>query len=185
VRGDTVEIFPANYGDTAIRVEFFGDEVDRMVSFDSETQRSIDVCDELSLIPAREVLWNADAAKKIKAEIERLYKEYRLGSSIEAKYRCEAYRELLGFINSMQKESECEDLELASERYSCKFSSSKYGHDKVKDAVVWGANWQKERMMTALLDMEKDSVEVERKYGEGGRELYLKMLGVLRPFEED
>ena len=28
VRGDVVEIFPANYGETAIRVEFFGDEVD-------------------------------------------------------------------------------------------------------------------------------------------------------------
>ncbi len=30
VRGDTVEIFPANFGDTAIRVEFFGDEIDRI-----------------------------------------------------------------------------------------------------------------------------------------------------------
>ena len=29
VRGDTVEIFPANYSDTAIRLEFFGDEIDR------------------------------------------------------------------------------------------------------------------------------------------------------------
>lgn len=92
---------------------------------------------------------------------------------------------LLGFINSLPAELVSEDLELASERYACKFSSSKYGHDKVKDAVIWGANWQKEQMLRALLDMENDSVEVERKYGEGGRELYLKMLGVLRPFEED
>ena len=91
----------------------------------------------------------------------------------------------LNLINSLQKEPVSEDLEQASERYACKFSSSKYGHDKVKDAVVWGAKWQKERMMKVLLDMEKDSVEVEHKYGEGGRELYLKMLGVVRMFEED
>ena len=30
VRGDTVEIFPAYWKDTAIRVEFFGDEIDRI-----------------------------------------------------------------------------------------------------------------------------------------------------------
>ena len=34
VRGDTLEIFPANYGDTAVRVEFFGDEIDRMTEVD-------------------------------------------------------------------------------------------------------------------------------------------------------
>ena len=34
VRGDTIEIFPANYGDTAIRVEFFGDEIDRISEID-------------------------------------------------------------------------------------------------------------------------------------------------------
>ena len=34
VRGDTIEIFPANYGDTAIRVELFGDEIDRLSEID-------------------------------------------------------------------------------------------------------------------------------------------------------
>ncbi len=34
VRGDTLEIFPANYGDTAVRVEFFGDEIDRITEID-------------------------------------------------------------------------------------------------------------------------------------------------------
>ena len=37
----------------------------------------------------------------IKAEIERLVKEYRLSNSAEAKYRCEAYNELLDFINTL------------------------------------------------------------------------------------
>lgn len=83
--------------------------------------------------------------EKIKAEIERLYKEYRLGSSTEAKYRCEAYRELLDFANSLPAEPVSEDLELASERYSCRFSSSKYGYDKIKTAFKAGANWQEEQ----------------------------------------
>ena len=127
--------------------------------------------------------------EQIKAEIERLQAKTSIGlNEYTAGYengKAEVCHLLLGFINSLQKEPMSEDLEQASERYACKFSSSKYGHDKVKDAVVWGANWQKEQMLKALLDMEKDSVEVEHKYGEGGRELYLKMLGILRPFEED
>ena len=38
-----------------------------------------------------------------------------------------------------------EELEYASEKYACRFSSSKYGHDKVKDAFIAGADWQKEQ----------------------------------------
>ena len=34
VRGDAVEIVPADRGDTAIRVEFFGDEIDRITEID-------------------------------------------------------------------------------------------------------------------------------------------------------
>ena len=34
VRGDVLEIFPANYSDRAIRVEFFGDEIDRITEVD-------------------------------------------------------------------------------------------------------------------------------------------------------
>lgn len=34
VHGDTLDIFPANFGDTAVRVEFFGDEIDRITEID-------------------------------------------------------------------------------------------------------------------------------------------------------
>ena len=37
VRGDVVEIFPANASDTAVRVEFFGDEIDRITEIDALT----------------------------------------------------------------------------------------------------------------------------------------------------
>lgn len=78
----------------------------------------------------------------------------------------------------MSKEKVSEDLELASEKYSCKFSSSKYGHDKVKDAVVWGANWQREQMMAKAVDGEigywnirglSVNMELPSKYKEGDK----------------
>ena len=47
----------------------------------------------------------------------------------------------------IQKEPISEDLEQASERYACKFSSSKYGHDKIKKAYTVGAQWQEEQML--------------------------------------
>ena len=37
VRGDTVELYPAYYRDHAIRVEFFGDEIDRISDFNPVT----------------------------------------------------------------------------------------------------------------------------------------------------
>ena len=37
VRGDVVEIFPANATDKAVRVEFFGDEIDRLTEFNPLT----------------------------------------------------------------------------------------------------------------------------------------------------
>lgn len=40
----------------------------------------------------------------IKVEIERLKKEFSYGSSAEAKYRVEAYKELLDFINSLPED---------------------------------------------------------------------------------
>ena len=48
VRGDTVEIRPAEL-EEGIRVEFFGDEIDSIRTFDAETQRQLEVCDSIEL----------------------------------------------------------------------------------------------------------------------------------------
>ena len=50
-------------------------------------------------------------------------------------------------VKEVQEVPVSEELEYASEKYACRFSSSKYGHDKVKDSFIAGANWQKEQMM--------------------------------------
>ncbi len=52
VRGDTVEIFPANSGDKAIRVEFFGDEIDRVSEINVVTGEILDVLSYAAVYPA-------------------------------------------------------------------------------------------------------------------------------------
>lgn len=52
VRGDTVEIFPA-YAEQAIRVEFFGDEVERITKIDPLTGRATAVLDRCAVYPAK------------------------------------------------------------------------------------------------------------------------------------
>lgn len=49
-------------------------------------------------------------------------------------------------VKEMKEEPISNNMEYASEKYACRFSSSKYGHDKVKDAFIAGAQWQKEHL---------------------------------------
>ncbi len=54
VRGDVVELYPAQNDDEAVRVEFFGDEIDRMALFDPLTGRSRGDLTHLTLFPAKQ-----------------------------------------------------------------------------------------------------------------------------------
>lgn len=53
VNGDTVDIFPAieSFDGVAYRIEFWGDEIDRLSSFDPKTGQEIDEQDELNIYP--------------------------------------------------------------------------------------------------------------------------------------
>ena len=52
VRGDVVEIFPAYYGDRAVRVEFFGDEIDRISEINTLTGEVLHVINHVAIYPA-------------------------------------------------------------------------------------------------------------------------------------
>ncbi len=52
VRGDVVEIFPADRGDTAVRVEFFGDEIDRITEIDTLTGEVKCLLNHVAIFPA-------------------------------------------------------------------------------------------------------------------------------------
>ncbi len=72
VKGDTVDIYLAYMADTAIRVEFFGDEVDRIVEFQPLTGAKQNVVKHVAIFPASHYLVSSE--KKI-AGIQRIREE--------------------------------------------------------------------------------------------------------------
>ena len=72
VRGDTVEIWPAYWKDTALRVEFFGDEIDRISEINVVTGAPIR---RLSSIPVWPATHYVTPKEKMDAAIQEIYKE--------------------------------------------------------------------------------------------------------------
>jgi excinuclease ABC subunit B len=74
VRGDVVEVFPAYEEKLALRIEFFGDEVDRLSEIDPLTGHCIARCDEISLYPSSHHVTPEDIREKaldtIKTELD-------------------------------------------------------------------------------------------------------------------
>lgn len=70
VRGDVVEIFPAGYSDHAFRVEFFGDEIDRIVEVDSLTGEVIGEREQISIFPATHFVTNEQIMERALASIK-------------------------------------------------------------------------------------------------------------------
>ena len=69
VRGDVVEIFPAYYNDTAIRVEFFDDEIDRISSVDPLTGAVKEVLGHVGIYPASHYIVTGEKMDEALAEI--------------------------------------------------------------------------------------------------------------------
>ena len=74
VRGDTVEVFPASSGDIAIRIEFFGDEIDRISEIDSLTGKVLSTLNHIAIFPASHYVTDRDnltrAIRDIREELE-------------------------------------------------------------------------------------------------------------------
>jgi excinuclease ABC subunit B len=64
VRGDVVEVHPANLDEEAIRVEFFGDEIDRITRFDPLTGHALDQLTMLTLYPAKQFVTPHDKMRR-------------------------------------------------------------------------------------------------------------------------
>ena len=69
VRGDTVELYPAYYRDHAIRVEFFGDEIDRISDFNPVTGSVNRVLNHVAIYPASHYVTTKDKMDKAILEI--------------------------------------------------------------------------------------------------------------------
>jgi transcription-repair coupling factor (superfamily II helicase) len=66
VRGSLIDLFPAGE-ELALRLDFFGDEIDSLRRFDPADQRSTDKVDSFTLIPASEALLDADSIKRFRS----------------------------------------------------------------------------------------------------------------------
>jgi len=74
VRGDTVEVAPA-YGETAYRIEFFGDEIDRIVEIDTTTGEILIEHNAIEIFPARHFITPQDKLNAAIADIEKELEE--------------------------------------------------------------------------------------------------------------
>ncbi|MBT8878733.1 excinuclease ABC subunit UvrB [Lactobacillus delbrueckii subsp. bulgaricus] len=116
VRGDVVEVFPSGYSDRAYRIEFFGDEIDRIVEVDPLTGEVHGGRDSISLFPATHFMTNDDqlagAIDRIKGEMDDQVKKFeKEGKLLEAErikqrttYDLEMLREV-GYTNGIENYS--------------------------------------------------------------------------------
>lgn len=89
VRGDVVEIFPVYSNDTAIRVEFFGDEIDRISEINALTGQVKNVISHVAIYPASHYVVAPErlekAIEEILAEMEQRVEEFtKAGKLLEA-----------------------------------------------------------------------------------------------------
>ncbi len=116
VRGDVVEIFPASRDEHCIRVEFFGDEIERIREVDALTGEILGDRDHVAIFPASHFVTREEkmqiAIKNIEVELEERLKEFRdNGKLLEAqrieqrtKYDLEMMREM-GFCSGIENYS--------------------------------------------------------------------------------
>jgi excinuclease ABC subunit B len=89
VRGDVVEIFPASRDEHCLRVEFFGDEIDRITEVDALTGEILGERDHVAIFPASHFVTREEKMKlaivRIEAELEERLKELNdAGKLLEA-----------------------------------------------------------------------------------------------------
>jgi len=70
VRGDTIEIYPAGYTERAIRVEFFGDEIDRVSEINPLTGQVIEYVNYAAIYPATHYVMDPEKKEKAFRDIE-------------------------------------------------------------------------------------------------------------------
>jgi len=116
VRGDVVEVHPAYLEDTAIRIEFFGDEIERISSIHTLTGAVIDRLESHTFFPAKQFVTSNDRMKhavveirkELDARIDQFEKEGRLIEAqrlrMRTEYDLEMMREM-GFCQGIENYS--------------------------------------------------------------------------------
>lgn len=106
VRGDVVEIFPAGNSNHAYRIEFFGDEIDRIVEIDSLTGDVLGERETISLFPATHFMTNdkqmrralAAISKEMDLQVKKFEGEGKLLEAQRIKQRTTYDMEMMGEV---------------------------------------------------------------------------------------
>ena len=120
VRGDTLEIFPANSSDTAVRVEFFGDEIDRISEIDVLTGEIKCQRSHISIFPASHYVVPAEQIQRAAVAIEEELKErVEYFKSEDKLLEAQRISERTNFDIEMMKETGfCSGIEIYSRHLS-------------------------------------------------------------------
>lgn len=129
VRGDVVEVYPAYLDDEAVRVEFFGDEIDRITAFKPLTGTATSQLDQFTFYPAKQFVTPKDKmAKAIKAireemkeQVEKFEKNQQYLEAQRIKQRTEYD------IEMMQEMGFCQGIENYSRHLTGRPPGSKPG----------------------------------------------------------
>ena len=119
-KGDIVEIFPSDYGESAIRVEFWGDEVEKITEINAVTGKAIATRNHIMIFPNSHYVTTSDKMEKaivtIEAEMKERVKYFKeQGKLIEA----QRIEERTNFDIEMMKETGfCQGIENYSRHIS-------------------------------------------------------------------
>lgn len=116
VRGDIMEIFPASEDEMALRVEFFGDEIDRIREINSLTGETVAERDFVAVYPAKHFMTNDDQMRyalagindEMTAQVAKFEAEGKLIEAQRIKQRTEydlAMLEEMGFVGGIENYS--------------------------------------------------------------------------------
>ena len=106
VRGDVLEIFPANYSDRAIRVEFFGDEIDRITEVDVLTGEIHNELKNAAIFPASHyVVPQSQIQKAADAILEEMKEQVSYFKSEDKLIEAQRIAERTNFDVEMMKET--------------------------------------------------------------------------------
>ena len=81
-RGGIVDFFGGG-NENPVRIEFFGDEIDRMGYFDIISQRMTENIDSVEILPAREVITDSEIRAKLKKQLEALRKKSKSDDAVK------------------------------------------------------------------------------------------------------
>lgn len=124
VRGDTIEVFPAQ-GKTPIRIELFGDEVDGLSFIDHLSGRGTRNLEKVTIFPAKHFVTSQDklesAISKIRVELEERLEELKLQNKLVEAQRLEQRTQF--DLEMLQEMGYCNGIE----NYSMHMSGRQWG----------------------------------------------------------